>query len=161
MLSSSVTVWHWNQQGPARPDSQTALLKGLLPWGSGVGEVWSSLCGLELPASARSLPSPAPPARWVLAGCPLLGILPHQSLGGPWPGSAILESPQQLSPLPPLPEDAPLEGRKEGPPSTFQRQPALEISASPPTLHILNRAAWLQPLPPGLHGNRAAFQVQV
>lgn len=91
------------------------------------------------------LPIPGDPAPsgvvWTLAWACLFEGLAH---------------PQQLSPLPLHPKDPSLESK--APHFTFQKR-ALRTLLPLPILHILNSAAWLQPLPSDLHDNRAAFQV--
>lgn len=98
---------------------------------------------------------------------PIPGEPARQELCGPWPGPAApfegVAHPQQLSPLPLHPRDPFLESKGETTllhlPKRSPEDVCFLTPAPPCILHILNRAAWLQPLPSDLHDNRAAFQV--
>lgn len=90
---------------------------------------------------------PAPPeAAWALAWLPPF-----------WMAST---PPQQLSQLPPPPKGTSLGGKKEENHPPPKKNPE-DLCFLPRLLNILNCAAWLQPLPSDLHGNREALQVQV
>lgn len=93
---------------------------------------------------------------------PSLGILPHP-LYGSWPGSALFEDlshPQQLNPLLSI-QRAPLQKAERKDHTSPSKRKVPKMSASSLILRIVNRAAWLQPLPSDLHGNQAAFQVHL
>lgn len=82
---------------------------------------------------------------------------------GPRPTRMVRTShpPQQLSQPLPAPKGISLGGRKEeNHPPPPKKNPE-DLCYLPSLLNILNCAAWPQPLPSDLHGNRKAFQVQV